>query len=111
MKNSIYERLRTVANEQKMSLQEIENKAGLSDGALYKWKKSSPKLENVQKVADVLGVSVDYLLGNTDEVHATSEKNTNQDFFKIDLTDIPIEERQKVIEQMEEIKKILMKDM
>lgn len=108
---TIYERVKSTAQTQGLSLKQLESKAGLGDGAIYKWKKYTPRGANIQKVADVLNVSVDYLLGNTDEKHFANSENVNQDFFKIDLSDIPVEERQSVIEQMEAIKKILMKDM
>ncbi|MBS0950220.1 helix-turn-helix transcriptional regulator [Weissella minor] len=63
---TIFERTKQTAKERGLTLRQVEEKAGLSNGSLYNWKKSSPKIENVKKVADVLGVSVDYLLGNGD---------------------------------------------
>lgn len=69
---SIFERTKETAKEQGLTLRQVEEKAKLSNGSLYNWKKSSPKIENAQKVADVLNVSVDYLLGNTDEKRPVS---------------------------------------
>lgn len=67
---TIYERVKSTAQTQGLSLKQLESKAGLGDGAIYKWKKYTPRGANIQKVADVLGVSVDYLLGNTDNKHS-----------------------------------------
>lgn len=50
--------------------------AGLSENALYRYNQGvEPKYATVKAVADVLGVSVDYLLGNTDDMHANKDKN------------------------------------
>lgn len=108
---TLFERTKETAKEQGLTLRQLEEKSGLGQNSLYRWKTYAPKTAYLQKVADVLNVSVDYLLGNTDERHFANSENVNQDFFKIDLSDIPVEERQSVIEQMEAIKKILMKDM
>lgn len=64
---TIFERTQQIAKEQGISLRDLESKAGLAEKSLYKWKTYNPRMDNVQKVADVLHVSVDYLLGNTDE--------------------------------------------
>lgn len=51
-----------------MSVSEVERKAGLSENYLYTWKKSdNPRKKSIESVANVLGVSVDYLLGKTEK--------------------------------------------
>ncbi|MBX4172096.1 helix-turn-helix domain-containing protein [Weissella viridescens] len=80
---SIFERTKEVAQNQGYTLRQVEDLAGLSPKSLYNWKKSSPKLENAQKVADVLNVSVDYLLGNTDEKRPA--KKNPQDMNSVEL--------------------------
>lgn len=84
---TIFERVIELAKQKNLSLREIESKAGIAEKALYKWKTYNPRVENVQKVADVLGVSVDYLLGNTDDkktstVESEGTKNTIEDIKK-----------------------------
>ena len=39
-----------------------KRKVGLSNGQIRRWDKASPKVENVQKVADFFGASIDDLL-------------------------------------------------
>ncbi|WP_246111512.1 helix-turn-helix domain-containing protein [Weissella muntiaci] len=60
-----------MAKEKKISLKQLALSSGLNENAIYDWQKSTPKVDNLKKVADTLNVSVDYLLGDTDE----KEKN------------------------------------
>ncbi len=65
-----------------MSIRQLEITLGYSNGYFSKWKKVSPNSEGLQKVADYFNVSVDYLLGRTDNTKATDEKNSD------DLNDV-----------------------
>ncbi|MFB5176369.1 helix-turn-helix transcriptional regulator [Latilactobacillus sakei] len=69
----LFERVKELAENKKISLLGLNEKAGLGKNAIYKWKTQNPSIENLQKVADVLGVSIDYLLGNTDNPSATTK--------------------------------------
>ncbi|ORI40797.1 helix-turn-helix domain-containing protein [Leuconostoc mesenteroides] len=69
---SIFERTKETAQRQGLTVSMLEKRANLSENSLYTWKKSTPKADNLQKVADVLHVSTDYLLGRTDEMNATT---------------------------------------
>ncbi|NVO88909.1 helix-turn-helix transcriptional regulator [Lactobacillus rhamnosus] len=60
------DRIKKIADEKGLSFAEIERKTGISNGQIRKWNNRSPQIENVQKVADFLNVSVDYLLGKTE---------------------------------------------
>ena len=71
-----FERIKQVANERGFNLKQTALMAGLSENALYRYNQGvEPKYATVKAVADVLGVSVDYLLGNTDDMHANKDKN------------------------------------
>ena len=69
---TLFERTKDTAKLRGISLQQTAEMAGLSKNALYNWKTKEPSAVSLKAVADVLGVSVDYLLGNTDEMHPTS---------------------------------------
>lgn len=72
---TLFERTKLESEKQKISLIELALKAGIGENAIYTWKKSTPKADTLQKVADVLNVSTDYLLGRTEEPSTiTSEK-------------------------------------
>ena len=73
---TLFERTKEIASKRGMSLQEVAKKANLGVNSIYRWKERNPTTSNITKVADVLGVSVDYLLGNTDDMH---EKASNND--------------------------------
>ncbi|MBX4172601.1 helix-turn-helix transcriptional regulator [Weissella viridescens] len=64
-----FERIKQTAKDRGLTLNQLNDKANLKNNIIYSWKTKTPSVENVKKVADVLGVSVDYLLGNTDEMH------------------------------------------
>lgn len=72
---SIFERTKETAQRQGLTVSMLEKRANLSENSLYTWKKSTPKADNLRKVADVLNVSTDYLLGRTDEMNPTSSDN------------------------------------
>ena len=56
----------------------IEKGAGLTIGSIKNWGRSIPSADKILRVANFLDVSVDYLLGNTD--NPQSHKNNPQDF-------------------------------
>ncbi|SCC14867.1 helix-turn-helix domain-containing protein [Weissella bombi] len=76
-----FERIKKTAKERGLTLNQLNEKAKLKNNIIYSWKTKTPSVENIKKVAGVLGVSVDYLLGNTDEMHANkkSDKVINLD--------------------------------
>lgn len=58
-----FERIKKLADNQKISLQKVAIDIGLSENAIYGWKTRKPKGDDLAKVADYFNVSVDYLLG------------------------------------------------
>lgn len=59
---TIYDRIKAAADAQGKTIKTIEKEAGLGNGAIGKWEKSSPMTDNLAKVAAVLGVSIDDLI-------------------------------------------------
>ena len=66
------ERLENLMKEKHLSRRGLERESGLGVGTITKWKTISPTVQNLQKVASALGVSVAYLTGE-------SEFKTEQD--------------------------------
>lgn len=62
---SLTNRIKELADQKKVTFAEIERKVGISNGQIRRWDTSSPKIENIQKVADFFDVSTDYLLGRS----------------------------------------------
>lgn len=80
-----FERLKEISKKQGYSsLRTLAEDAGLSSNGLYQWKNTEPSSKSAKAVADVLGVSVDYLLGNTDTpaVRNSSQDEADADFKK-----------------------------
>ena len=80
-----FERIKKVANERGYSLKKLAIDAGFSENALYRYNQGvEPKYSTVAALAKVLGVSVDYLLGNTDEMHSNKkDENVPVDLDKV----------------------------
>lgn len=58
----ILERIKELCAEQGLTIHSLEEKAGLSNGVVDNWGKSSPNLGSIKAVADVLNVSIDELV-------------------------------------------------
>lgn len=67
-----FERIQYLAKKRGTSLSKVATDLGFSENLFYQWKKSSPKSDRLEKVADYFNVSTDYLLGR-DEPNATPE--------------------------------------
>lgn len=94
MNMTLFDRTKETAKERGLTLTALAEKAELSDKAIYRWKTYTPRYSNIQKVADVLNVSVDYLLGNTDEKRPTKKNDSNT---AIDLREVSDDERYNMV--------------
>ena len=56
-------RVRTAAADRRITIAELERKAGVANGTIAKWDTSAPSYEKVARVADVLELSMDFLCG------------------------------------------------
>lgn len=62
----LYEKIKMLANEKKISIRQLEEALGFGNGVINRWRKNTPGIDKVQLVANYFDVSVDYLLGRTD---------------------------------------------
>lgn len=58
----IYDKIKEICKEKGISVSSVEKEAGLGNGAISKWNESSPTLERLQAVANVLKVKLDVLI-------------------------------------------------
>lgn len=70
----IVDRIKELCDTHKTNFAEVERRVGISNGQIRRWDNASPKLENIEKVADYFDVSVDYLRGKK-----TKEASTDLD--------------------------------
>lgn len=72
---TLVERIKKIAKERYgWNLKTTATKAGIGINSIYRWKNQTPTAESLQKVADTLDVSVDYLLGKTDNPTPNDQK-------------------------------------
>lgn len=100
---SFPQRLRKLREEHGMLQRELAEKLNLSRVAITQYEngKRFPELETLQKIADLFGVSVDYLLGRDDK-HLPLTKDTLA-AHRIDdpLKELP-EEARRSLEEFQE---------
>ena len=70
-----FDRIKELADKQKISLNILEEKLGYSTNYLYSLKKGNPKSDRLQEIADYFDVSTDYLLGRTENPNLADSQN------------------------------------
>ena len=78
---TIYERIRELASEKGMSIRELENSLGFSNGLLRSWNKSTNSA-SLEKVANYFNVSTDYLLGRTENKYLNANQEIDDDILE-----------------------------
>lgn len=69
---TVYDRVKELASQRKMTIAEVEKALGMGLNSLYSWRKKKPNSASLEKAADYFNVSVDYLLGR-EEVKPVNE--------------------------------------
>ena len=57
--------LKQIAKEKRYTIASLERACGLSEGAIKRWSMTTPGIDKIEKVADVLGCSIDELCGRS----------------------------------------------
>ncbi len=65
----LYENIKKACSERGISINKLELELELPRSSISKYNKNSPSINKVQKIADFLGISVEYLMtGNKPEI-------------------------------------------
>lgn len=56
-----------LCKEKGVSIARLERECGISNGTISRWGTSSPTVENVRKVAEYLGTTVDALISDVSQ--------------------------------------------
>ncbi len=72
------DRIKTLCSERGLNLTSLERDLGLGKSTIRKWDKNAPSIDKVMQVADFFGVSVDYLIGRSDERTLDAEPNAEE---------------------------------
>src|SRR5699024_47953 len=78
----LVERIKELATKHNKNLKEVALYLNLIENAIYKWNKQSPKAENLQALADYFNVSVDYLLGRTDNKYMNDNQEIDDNILE-----------------------------
>lgn len=104
------ERLKNLRKQAGFTQVDVANKLGISQQAYASWERGSkkPTQDNLVKIAQILNVSVDYLVGN---LHETSDELDDIELlFRMNSKGLTDEEKKtfkkELIEFMEERKKL-----
>ncbi|MDT2400880.1 helix-turn-helix transcriptional regulator [Enterococcus avium] len=82
---TVFERIKKLANNQGKGVSKVALELGFSENLFYRWKNSEPKARDLEKVADYFDVSVDYLLGRTDDPHFNPATVDDEDNYEQEL--------------------------
>ena len=63
----LYERIKCVAKERGYSINRLEKELGFPKSSISKYNVSAPSIDKLKKIANLLGVRIDYLIGNEDK--------------------------------------------
>lgn len=112
-----FERIKELAKKQGKSLNKVEEELGWSRNTLYALKINKPSSERLETLADYFGVSVDYLLGRTDNPQNAETKDEYDDLvmmFRKNEMEIPEDKRdeyRREVEKLMEFVKFTMKEL
>lgn len=65
---NLYQTIKEIAKSKKTSIYKLEKDLSFTNGTLIKWEQSMPRADNLQKVANYLGVTSEYLLNKIKKV-------------------------------------------
>jgi len=80
---NVFAQIQNLCEERGIKIRQLEQQSGIGNGVIAKWKKSSPQVDSLSKVAKYFNVSLDYLAERTDVKNFDScsdqEKNEVQE--------------------------------
>ena len=66
-KIKVLEKIKALAAEKNLPIQQLEKTCGLSNGSIYHWDKIKPSFDKVARVAKVLGVPMEHFMEDINE--------------------------------------------
>ena len=58
----VLEKIRGLCDKKKITISELERECGIGNATISRWDKSSPRMDNLIKVAKYFGVTIDHFL-------------------------------------------------
>lgn len=72
----IFDRIQNLCDLNGITIYALEKKTGIKHGTIQKWKEAIPSIPNLIIVADFFGVSLDYLVGRSE--NSLSHKDSSE---------------------------------
>lgn len=63
----IVEKIEILCKKRKINISKLEKECGIGNGTIARWEKSYPRTDNLKKVADYFGVSIEYFINDGPE--------------------------------------------
>ena len=79
-----FEKIKELSKKRGLSLNQLEEKLGYSRNTLYSLKRQNVSTKRLQEIADYLEVSVDYLLGKTENPTIASNDQSGQTTLNVE---------------------------
>lgn len=95
----LYNRIRELANEKKESLASIERALDFSNGLISTWKTREASTDKVGLVAKHFGVSIDYLMGNTNK-REIGDSDDSESYYRMDTSGLSPDQVQELKRQI-----------
>ncbi len=103
----LYEKIKLLASEKKMSIRQLEETLGFGNGVINRWRKNTPGSDKLKKVADYFNISVDYLLGRTDNPNSNNlEEDEITTFFRVNTEDLTESEKRSAQRRIKRVLRI-----
>ncbi len=96
-----FERIKKLADNQKISIKELSLKLGFGENTIYKWQKSKAKGEDLAKVANYFNVSTDYLLCRTDDPTPGNLQDTKM-FFRMNTEGLTEQDKEELEQDLKD---------
>lgn len=101
----LYEHIRDTAKIKGYSINRLEQELGFARSSINKFNKNTPSADKLQKIAELLGVSIDYLLKGQESTERHSEVSTLETLAAhFDGDELSEEEMEEIMNYIEFVK-------
>lgn len=100
----LYEKIKELARLRKISIRQLEETLGFGNGVINRWRNNTPGVDKVKSVAEYFNVSLDYLLGLTDNPDSVTKSDSSmakQVMMRMDTEGLSEKEKNELESEME----------
>ncbi len=100
----LYEKIKELARLRGISIRQLEEKLGFGNGVINRWRNNTPGVDKVKSVAKYFNVSLDYLLGLTENPDSSTKSESSmakQVMMRMDTDNLSEKEISEIESEME----------